>query len=356
LDILDGVVARARGLESHVGRVLDRVTDVPLLAIVAFAAYRAGIVASELLFAKVALDVLAGLLSLLKGRAVDDRVRVSVSDLTALALVARLTAPQPFITADLLNAMLAVNIVFSAVNGLYNAGFLQKRFIADALSASNALCGVASIWFGTQKQPVACLLLLLVGAGFDGLDGAAARRWGGTRFGVFSDDIADAINYAIAPGVALAFTLEGTSGTIVGLAFSLLTISRLVFFTLNKSQADPNYFSGVPSTIGGIVVLCALILFPAVTDRALVGLLVGIAVVLMVSFDSAYRHLGRLLFAAPRARVVLAFVAGAVLLVGGALTNPRWPVAAVLVLALVYGFLPQLARFRGLVVSGMKGP
>jgi CDP-diacylglycerol--serine O-phosphatidyltransferase len=364
-DVVDGVVARARGLESKIGRVLDRVTDVPMLAVIGWLAFTHDVAAQELILAKVALDALAGIASLIKGRVVDDRVRVVVSDVTALALLVSAVFPpitvvtpsipgevvtmgaHPFLTRELLDAMLAVNIAFSAVVGLYNAGFLQKRFIADALSGCNALCGVASIWFATQQRPEACLLLLLVGAGFDGLDGAAARRWGGTKFGVFSDDIADAINYAIAPGVALAFALAGVGGVVVGVAYSLLTISRLVFFTLNKGAGDPAFFAGVPSTIGGIVALCALILFR--DDRAIVGLLVGVAVVLMVSFDSAYRHLGRVLFALPRGRAVLAFVAGAVLVVGGIVMNPRVPVAIVLALSLSYGFLPQLARFRAVL-------
>ena len=37
-------------------------------------------------------------------------------------------------------------------------------------------------------------------------------------------------------------------------------IARLVD-RLNKAEADPRFFSGVPSTVGGLVVLCALILF-----------------------------------------------------------------------------------------------
>ncbi len=44
-----------------------------------------------------------------------------------------------------------------------------------------------------------------MGCLFDGFDGAAARKWGGTRFGVYSDDIADGVNYGIAPGFALFF-------------------------------------------------------------------------------------------------------------------------------------------------------
>ena len=355
LDALDGAVARARKIESKLGRVLDRVTDYPLVAVVAWAALTRTELPRELVLAKLALDGLVAVLSLVKGRAVDDRVRTVVGDVALLAVLTLIVAPvtreggvllqHPFVDVDVVSALLWINIVFSAVVGLYNAGVLQKRFIADSLSAANALCGVASIWFGAHEKPVACLLLLLVGAGFDGLDGAAARRWGGTRFGVLSDDIADGINYAVAPGVALAFTLAGPGGTAVGVVFTLLTISRLVYFTLNKAGGgDPAFFAGVPSTIGGMVALCALILFP--DDRAVVGLLVGVAVVLMVSFDSAYRHLGRALFGARRERVIIAVVAGLVLVAGGVVAGPRIPVAVVLGLALVYGFVPQVARFR----------
>lgn len=346
LDALDGIVARARHLTTNLGRVLDRVTDYPLLLVVGFASL--DVLPHELVFAKLALDGILLVLYVLKGRSTENRIRTTMSDTTVLAMLFLTQGfMHLFVTVELVRALLWVNILFSAVVGLYNAGVLQKRFIADALSASNALCGVFSIWFATQHHPEICLLLLLVGAGFDGLDGAAARRWGGTRFGVYSDDIADAINYAVAPGVALAFSLSGSEGTVVGVAFTLLTISRLVFFTLNKSNSDPNFFSGVPSTIGGIAVLCALILFPE--RHAIVGLVVGVAVVLMVSFDSAYRHLGRALFGAPRERVLLASVAGIVMIVGGFITGPRVPAAIVLGLCLVYGFLPQVMRFRSLL-------
>ncbi len=62
-------------------------------------------------------------------------------------------------------------------------------------------------------------------------------------------------------GVALFFIIGGWQGAVSGLLYSFFTISRLVFFTLNKAVSDPNFFCGVPSTIGGLMVLCALILF-----------------------------------------------------------------------------------------------
>jgi phosphatidylserine synthase len=346
LDALDGVVARAQGLDTFKGRLLDRVCDYPMLIVVGW--FSLDVLPGELVVAKLALDALLMLMFVIKGRGTENRIRTTMSDVTVLAILF-LTQGflHAFVTNELVQALLLMNILFSATVGLYNAGVLQKRFIADALSMANALCGCASIWFATMHKPEVCLLLLLVGAGFDGLDGAAARRWGGTRFGVYSDDLADGINYAIAPGVALAFGLSGVEGTVVGVAFSLLTISRLVFFTLNKGNGDPAFFSGVPSTIGGIVALCALILFPE--RHAIVGLLVGVSVVLMVSFDSAYRHLGRALFGARREKVIVAFVFGVVLLVGGFIWGPRPPTAVVLGLCVAYGFTPQVVRFKRLL-------
>ena len=356
LDALDGVVARVQNKASRLGRVIDRATDLPFLALVVLSALP--FLDVRLVVAKLALDGLLLVLFVVKGTTTENRIRSTIADTTLLAtLFISQGVFHPFVTVELVNALLWVNVAFTAVIGLFNAGALQKRFIADALSGANALCGLWSIWFAIHHKPELCLLLLLVGAGFDGLDGAAARRWGGTRFGVFSDDIADAINYAIAPGVAVAVALSGFEGTVVGTLYSVLTLSRLVFFTLNKSHADPDTFSGVPSTIGGVVALCALILFP--TQPAIVGALVGIAVVLMVSFDSSYRHLGRWLFSARGAKreaTLLAIASGFVLIAGGLLVGPRGPVAVVLAMCLGYGFFPQLLRFKALLGPRPSGP
>ncbi len=346
-DVLDGMLARGRYLRTGAGRLIDLFTDYPMAFVVAVSCL--DVLPRELVAGKLAIDALMLVvffwLFVVKGKSVRSRVHVTLGEVTLLAMLLLSQGHMSaFVRVDVVATMLFCNTVFSALAALALVGVLQLRFVADALSFANALCGVASIWFAAHHQPHVCLLLLLVGAGFDGLDGAAARRWGGTWFGVYSDDIADGINYAIAPGVALAYCLSGWEGTAVGVAFSALTLSRLVFFTLNKSSSsDPNYFSGMPSTIGGIVVLCAVILFPE--QHALVGLMVGVSVALMVSFDSAYRHLGRALFAARKSRVALAVACGVVLVAGATLAGPRIPVAVVLAGCLVYGFLPQLLRF-----------
>ena len=348
LDALDGVVARVRGLESDFGRVFDRVCDLPLVLLIAW--FAADVLPVPLVVGKLALDVVLLLLFVLKRTTTENRIRTSLSDATLLAmLLVSQGAGQPFVSVDVVEALLVVNIAFSAFIGLVNAGALRKRFIADGLSLMNAVCGGFSIALALDGQPAWCLLLLLVGAGFDGVDGAAARKWGGTRFGVLADDVADGISYALAPAVAVAVVVQGRAGIVLGFAYAVFTIGRLVYFTLNKGSPDddPRFFRGVPSTIGGVVVLCAAILFA--DEPALVGFLCGVAVVLMVGFDSAYRHLGRVLFGLRREKQIAALVGAVVLLASSALLGPRVAAGLLLSGSLLYGFMPQIVRFYQII-------
>jgi len=232
------------------------------------------------------------------------------------------------------------------------------RHLADLLSLTNAALGVASCAFALAGRADVSLLLLVAGAVCDGLDGAAARRFGGTRLGVLADDIADAISYGIAPGVAVAATAHGAMGTAVGVAYALLTITRLVFFTLDKASpsADPRRFRGLPSTVGGIVVLSVAALMPE--SPVAVAFAAGVVTALMVTFDASYEHLGRAaLSLAPRERaaVGLAFVAVvafglvthalAAACLAAAIAYLAWP-SAVALRAAAQATLTKRARMR----------
>ena len=226
------------------------------------------------------------------------------------------------------------------------------RFLADALSFGNLVCGVASIAFAEAERFEFSLGALLLGAELDGLDGFAARRFGGTRFGVYADDIADGVNYGLAPGVALAFALDGAQGVFVGAFFAVFTVSRLVYFTLVVDTGDPRFFPGVPSTIGGLMALSSILVFPH--QPALIGLVVGIACAQMVSFKTHYRHLGRALASREMPRRV-AMVGFAVLVLGGLSFGARGASAIILVASFVYGLLPSLLGFRAALLARRAG-
>jgi len=345
LDYLDGTVARHHNKVTAFGRLFDRITDYPILLAVSY--FCLDILPPGLLIAKLALDLLLIVLYIAGLGSTENRVRTCMNYTTLLAL---LVVSQPWavqlVTTDMVVYLLIINVTFSSLVALYNLRVLQKRFIADALSAGNALCGVFSMVFASEGRFDVSLMFLLLGAAFDGFDGAAARRFGSTRWGVYSDDVADAINYGIAPAVALYFFLGGLEGIAVGAVFAIFTLGRLVYFTLAKASADPNYFSGVPSTVGALVALCSLILFAH--HPVLIGLMVGIACIQMVSFDTHYRHLGRAL--AAHRRVIFGLPILIVLLLSGRYFWSRHvPAAIILAIALIYGFLPTAAHFITLI-------
>ncbi|MCB9622374.1 MAG: CDP-alcohol phosphatidyltransferase family protein [Polyangiales bacterium] len=348
LDYLDGVVARGRDATTGFGRVLDRLTDLPLLVILG--AVGASVVAPGLLIAKLALDVTLLALFVAGLGSTENRVRTALTHLSlvALVLLARGEAPE-VVTSENVERLVAGSVVFSSAVALHNLRALESvrfvgramlRRLADALSVANLLCGVLSMICAARGALDHSVALLVGSAIFDGLDGAAARRFGGSRFGVLADDLADGVAYGVAPGFALAVTLPGATGTFVGVAFAVFVISRLVYFTRTIGQVDPAYFRGAPSTVGATITVTSLALFPG--DPLLVGVLVGGSMALMTAFDLRFRHLGR----AARALVPLVLPILGLAVVLGLRFGARGPIALLLASTVGYALLPAMSHLR----------
>ena len=219
----------------------------------------------------------------------------------------------------------------------------MKKYVADTLSFGNLLCGIASISASASGRFDIAMVFVFGGALLDGLDGLAARMFGGTKFGVIADDLADGVTYGIAPGAALYFLFGDIQGVVLGITYALFTISRLIYFTLNKGKSDPNYFSGVPSPTGGAIVMSTIVSLGAYPG--LVGLLVGAACAFMISFDTAYRHLGRL-FAYRRKALVYTMSAYLALSLVAYLFGSIFLVLLILAANLGYALFPVVMHFR----------
>lgn len=344
-----GAVARVQQIpddELTFGRIYDRITDYPFLFLVAFACW--GAASATLITAKLLLDCVLLSQFFLNVETTENWIRstVSYTVLVSLLFLSQGWAGN-YINPEFVNALLLVNIAFNAVIGLYNARVIQLRFVADALSGANLLCGLVSIYFSYHGRVEVSLLFLLLGGLFDGFDGAAARKFGGTRWGVYSDDIADGVNYGIAPSAALFFIIGGWQGFVSGFVYGFFTISRLVYFTLNKDETDPNYFFGVPSPIGGLIVLCSIILFTGAP--VLLGLFVGIACVQMVSFEAHYRHLGRAMSSGQKRYVLGLPLYALSLILGSFVWGTYVSIALLLLISLAYGFAPSYARMKSVM-------
>lgn len=346
LDYADGVVSRIRDQDSKTLRVLDRITDLPvLLALVGLTWERLApaALATKLLLDAVLLVMYArGLGSNYKRlRAMSGYVSVF-----GLLMLSQGWAPAQ-VTPELVSMLLWLNAGVSLTIVLRRLKWLSRKRIADALSIGNLACGVLAMVFAKRHQLDVSLMLLTLGAALDGMDGAAARRWGGSPLGVYMDDVADGVSYGLAPGFAIYAISPEPEGAIIGGLFACFVIARLVFFTLNKADSDPAYFHGVPSPAGGLTTMSSLVLFH---DRPLlVGFLVGITCTLMVAFDVQHRHLGRAL-ASRRMRAYAALFL-AVLALSAALSGFSTGVALVLTTLLAYGFSPSIAAFRRVLSS-----
>ncbi len=355
LDAAHRMVARTRARVAWPLRLLDGLTDLPLLIVVTVFTHH--LLPVTLLGAKIAVEVLLLVLYVAGRDAAGSRVGTAVSYAVVVAVFSLSQGWAPrVVTPRTAEAALWASTMLSSIVAMYSLGLLQKRFIADALSAANLLCGAFAIWFSTQQRFEVSLLFVLLGAGFDGFDGAAARRFGGTRIGVYSDDVADGVNYGIAPAVALYYLLDGVSAVLLSVVYGVFVVSRLVYFTLMKSASDPNFFRGVPSPVGGLTAMSSIVVFG--DEPAVIGLMVGIAIAQMVAFSTDYRHLGRALGGwvsrrrrrrggrARRRALFGATVYILVLLLGIRLWELRAAVGLILVANLVYGFLPSVLAFR----------
>jgi len=224
---------------------------------------------------------------------------------------------------------------------------------ADVLTLGNALCGVTAVLVVSGLGPIdpstpleryrLAALLLLAGTLLDVLDGAVARRWGGTALGAPLDCLADAITFGVAPVVAvvaLAGPVTSPAGRIAltagALCFVVAALIRLADFAANRR--DLSDFVGLPTTSAciGAVALGFLQLPPVLLALGLVGL--GVLMVSPLTYPAGRRVVGVL---------VVGWAVGLVAIVG--LVDVRGP--AVLTLLIIAVVVPVGSRLRARIVA-----
>ena len=110
------------------------------------------------------------------------------------------------------------------------------------------------------------IIAIIFAALFDGLDGRIARLIKGTsKVGKELDSLTDVISFGVAPAFVMYFwSLNnlGKFGWLLCLIYVVCVALRLARFNIH-SNAEPswkdNFFEGVPSPAGGILVLMPLI-------------------------------------------------------------------------------------------------
>ena len=127
--------------------------------------------------------------------------------------------------------------------------------------------GLTSIRFALDGKFEFAIIAIIFAALIDGLDGRIARLIKGTsKVGKELDSLTDMISFGVAPAFIMYFwklNTLGRFGWLVCLIYVICVALRLARFNVNSSQ-DPswrdNFFEGVPSPAGGILVLTPLII------------------------------------------------------------------------------------------------
>jgi len=146
-----------------------------------------------------------------------------------------------------------------------------RYLLPNILTLAGVCLGISSIKFSIDGNFSLAVIFILFAAILDALDGRVARLIKGTsEFGKELDSLTDFVSFGIAP-VFILYFLElknyGKLGWAITLIYSVCCVLRLARFNLTKINSQEiwknNYFEGVPSPAGGI-----LILFPLIFELA----------------------------------------------------------------------------------------
>lgn len=142
-----------------------------------------------------------------------------------------------------------------------------RVILPNMLTLIGVCIGLTSIRFALGEQYEFAIIAIILAALIDGLDGRIARLIKGTsKVGKELDSLTDMISFGVAPAFIMYFwklNTLGKFGWLICLIYVVCVALRLARFNVNSNQ-DPswrdNFFEGVPSPAGGILVLTPLIL------------------------------------------------------------------------------------------------
>ena len=142
-----------------------------------------------------------------------------------------------------------------------------RIILPNAITLIGVCIGLTSIKFAIDGKFTIAIIAILFAGLMDALDGRIARLIKGTsKMGKELDSLGDVISFGVAPALIMYFwNLQYLDklGWFVCLTYVVCVALRLARFNVNteeESSWKDNFFEGIPSPAGGILVLMPLIL------------------------------------------------------------------------------------------------
>ena len=141
-----------------------------------------------------------------------------------------------------------------------------RVILPNMLTLIGVCIGLTSIRFALDGRYEFAVIAIIIAAVIDGLDGRIARLIKGTsKVGKELDSLTDMISFGVAPAFIMYFwklNELGRLGWLICLIYVICVALRLARFNINTGKVPSwrdNFFEGVPSPAGGILVLTPLI-------------------------------------------------------------------------------------------------
>jgi len=160
-----------------------------------------------------------------------------------------------------------------------------RMILPNALTLINVCIGLSSIKFALDSKFELSVIAIIFAAIFDMLDGRVARLIKGTSLvGKELDSLADVISFGVAPAFIMYFwSLNnlGKFGWLLSMVYVVCVALRLARFNVSTSTEPSwkdNFFEGIPSPAGGIIVLMPLVFSLSEIDIVVVNYNIVVAI------------------------------------------------------------------------------
>ena len=142
-----------------------------------------------------------------------------------------------------------------------------RVILPNMLTLIGVCIGLTSIRFALDGRFEFAIIAIIFAALIDGLDGRIARLIKGTsKVGKELDSLTDMISFGVAPAFVMFFwklNTLGKFGWLLCLIYVICVALRLARFNVSSNEESSwkdNFFEGIPSPAGGVLVLMPLIL------------------------------------------------------------------------------------------------
>jgi len=177
----------------------------------------------------------------------------------------------------------------------------SRVILPNILTLVGVCIGLSSIKFAFDGKFELSIIAVIVAGIIDGLDGRIARLIKGTsKVGKELDSLTDVISFGVAPAFIMYFwslSEIGRLGWLISLIYVICVALRLARFNVNsegESSWKDNFFEGIPSPAGGILVLMPLIYsfseiqFFNINNKIIVPILFIVISILLISKIPTY--------------------------------------------------------------------